>query len=268
MTVTTTDDSPGVHVTDPFRTPVRWSDYKTAVWIVNLTSWRPLFILTLLIPIGWLLHLQRLGQIQFRIKPMQRWVARLCEERQAVAMDRVVYLGGHPLLPVPEEAALFVCSADLRLELRSGRTINVPLSSLGTPQFYSNEQRGIFVTHQIAGMFVTSEILRKTEHFAELPFRDDKGFANTMKFACGNLIDPELLSNLIVSARYADAPEPAATPSVPVATPRQAIDSPTLASSERAALTQRLEHLRELRDKELITDDEFETKRREIIEGL
>jgi hypothetical protein len=141
-------------------------------------------------------------------KPAQQWLANLCEERQAIAFDQVVYLGGHPAFPLPEEGALFIRGTDLHIELRSGGCIDIPFSAVGNPEVHSREEQGLFVTQQIAGLLLTSEILRRTEFFLEVPFKDDKSFDNTLRLACGKFVSPNVLANLVTSGRYHAAPSP------------------------------------------------------------
>jgi len=202
-----------VYKSSPFRPPKR--AYRNMYgFFGSISRWlyqdfmgnRAIFFLCLLFPPMWIGHMGRLLWIQQSVKPMEKWQSDLLQERDAVAFDQVVYLGGHPLAPLPEEAGLFLRSNDIHLEFRSGRELNIGFGSLGAPETFRQEKTGIFVTDQIAGMFVTSEIFHRTEYFMQVPFKDDKGFDNIVRFACGKFISPEVLSNLIISGRYHAAP--------------------------------------------------------------
>lgn len=197
--------------TDPFRPPKR-SLYNHLLfgffgpmnrWIYeDFLENRVVFLFCVVVPPCQLLLLARYVWIQMNRKPLERWTASLVEERQAVAFDEVIYLGGHPLAPMPEEAALFLRDTDIHLEFRSGRELDISLGSVGAPEVFTREKSGIFITDQIAGMFVTSEIFHRTEYFLQLPFRDDKGFDNVIRFACGKFVPPDILANLVISGRY------------------------------------------------------------------
>lgn len=194
---------------DPFRPPKRAYNNMYG-FFGSISRWiyedfmgnRAVFLLCLVVPPFWIGHLGRLLWIQTARKPMEKWVSALVEEREAAAFDQVVYLGGHPLAPMPEEAGLFLRNTDIHLEFRSGRELDITLGSVGTPEVFTREKSGVFVTDQIAGMFVTSEIFHRTDYFLQLPFKDDKGFDNVIRFACGKFVPPDILANLIISGRY------------------------------------------------------------------
>lgn len=229
---------------------------------INSLDWKVLLLLGAVSGgIGWLLIPLSWDYRRRVIAPGERWIAGLLESRNALAVDRVAYLGGHPSVPVPTEAALFLQESQLHVELRSGGFFDIPYLSIGEMQVSSQEHRGMLVTQKLAGVYLTNEFLNSTTFILEMEFVDDKGLKNVLRLGGGKIIGVEQISNLIVSGRYHAIPAMSVAP-----TAIDASAAPT--SSERAELTQRLVHLRELRDKGLITEDEFETKRRGIVEGL
>lgn len=126
------------------------------------------------------------------------WFKNLAESRGASVADLGVYMGGHPLLPLVGQCALYLAEGELRVELEGGQQCAIPMGSI------ESIDSGVETIHAEGLFGLPTEFAWSNMYFV-ITFKDDKGLTNKVRVAGTLGASGHEWAGFISSARYAAA---------------------------------------------------------------